>query len=242
MNMLSIMIVAIAVVSGYTVVPDDVSTGEETALIEGLNTIAGGCWIYQTPPFGRKNSRGPRELVIDAGPATFMVRCSHMDWMGGDTDSLTPFRFVAEAGHIYKLRRQRKGINCLQLIDTSIGGHVITCEPYLYGEYVDHSTGPESAFIRSGDGKKFTLCTLRGTDKDPKWIRIMEVDAGPITIDATCYIGKAFFNRKRTSRFEFIVESAHTYTFSASEKDCISLLDITSEETTIACEPYQRAR
>ena len=69
----------------------------------------------------------------------------------------------------------------------------------------------------------------------------IEVDAGPVNINAICAT-KMFFTRGwRMSSFDFVAQAGHTYTITATEKECMSLLDITSGETVIACEPYRQS-
>ena len=66
---------------------------------------------------------------------------------------------------------------------------------------------------------------------------LLEIDAGPITIDVTCATGLRK-PRYRTLSFDFVAKPGHTYTFTDSDEECIRLLDITSEEIAVKCEPY----
>lgn len=237
MTRLPIIMIAVALFSGCAVTPRDVSTGEETASIEGLLNMAGGCWINLTPHRDRPSSRGSRALVVDAGPIEIWARCKNME-MTGDYEYLTPFLFIAEAGHVYKLRRRhQQGPNCLELIDASLGEHVIACEPYFW-HYRDLSSGNETAFVRPGKAASDKgSCRHR---VGSAWMRggsLLEVDAGPITIDVTCATGQRK-PRWRTLSFDFVAEPRHTYTFTDSDEECIRLFDITSEEIAVKCEPY----
>ncbi len=67
----------------------------------------------------------------------------------------------------------------------------------------------------------------------------IEVDVGPVSINAVCDRESFFDKGWRASSFDFVAEAGHTYTITATEKECMSLLDISSEEFVIACEPYR---
>ena len=146
------------------------------------------------------------------------------------------FNFTAEGGHTYTFALSKSEF-CLNLLDVTADGHVVACEPYFSGRYNDLSTGDDTAIIRAGGASsdKGGCKPSRGETR----YDFMEVDAGLIGINATCFT--AFFGRpSSTSRFDFVAEAGHTYTFTATDKECISLIDITSEETVIACEPYEQ--
>lgn len=251
MNKLTTLGVVIAVLSGCASAPLDVSTGEETASIEGLPNISGRCGIHHTlPTTWRELSPGARALVVDAGPVEIWARCENMGFFG-DVNYLITFRFVAETGHIYKLRRRhQKGPNCLELIDASVGDRVIACEPYsnsqnqwIHSSYENWSAGDETAFIRPGRASSDTgHCRHRKRSSRSSWLvkgDLLEVDAGPITIDVTCATGLRK-PRWRTLTFDFVAGAGHTYTFTDSHEDCVRLLDITSEEVLVVCRPYDK--
>jgi hypothetical protein len=68
---------------------------------------------------------------------------------------------------------------------------------------------------------------------------LLTVEAGPINIDASCdRILETGELSTKTSSFEFDAETGHIYTLSGEAEECMRLIDITSEETIIACEPY----
>ena len=67
------------------------------------------------------------------------------------------------------------------------------------------------------------------------------VESGPIVIDASCLKISATGERTiKTSSFSFDAEPEHMYTLSGEDDECMRLIDITSEETIISCEPYHQ--
>ena len=247
-NRLAIMMVAAVLVSGCgstgTSVRDR-STGEETAVIEGWKELWSGCYIHGPLPKEFVDTTllpaGSRSgsLIVDAGPVKIMVRCV-MDSPFGVYIHKATFHFPAEGGHTYVIVwKQKQG--CIELLDATADGSVVACEPYYSGsgDYEDLSTTGETASIRAGEAS-----SDKGNCKPFTWRRreardFIKVDAGPVSINATCFNG--FLGRpESTARFEFVAEGGHTYTITATDKECMSLLDITSEEFVIACEPYRK--
>ena len=235
--------VAAVLVSGCTgTTVRDVSTGEETAVIEGWDEFWSGCSIIGPLPKGfvdtrRPAGRGSDSLIVDAGPVKIMVAC--IEGVGGHIDKAT-FNFTAEGGHTYSIEWKQ---GCMTLLDATADGSVVACEPYFSGSYEDFSTTGETASIRAGGASSDKGNCRPFTGERQKWGRnireFITVDAGPVSINARCV--DTFFGRpESTARFEFVAEAGHNYTFTATEKDCISLLDITSQETEIACEPYKK--
>lgn len=241
------LIFILVLLSGCTVAPPlDVSTGDETALVKHISKGLNDCRVFPNSASASAASAGPVELTIDAGPTTIIARCQLQDLFGNGGWSIVPFRFVAETGHIYELRKQREGPNCLALVDTSAGDHIIACEPYYSkGSYGDYTSSPDYATLSIGKGKRSWSCELQVVGEDGVKHKKIAVDAGPTTIDATCLFGSLFipfsdFNGR--SRFKFLAESGHTYSFSVLEKKCISLVDVTSQKMPISCEPYQEIK
>jgi hypothetical protein len=240
----------------------DLSTSEETALIEVREDSRSGCsiigplpidWTDHVPPTLRSVLLGVRadsphdgadSLIVDAGPVKIMVSCSAASAgpLGGGFTERASFNFTAEDGHTYDIAWKRKQ-DCMELLDATADGSVVACEPYYSGSYEDLSTTSETASIRAGGASSNKGNCRPFTGERRKWGRelrdLIKVDAGPVSINARCFNG--FFGRPpSTARFEFVAEAGHNYTITATEKDCISLLDITFEDTAIACEPYKK--
>ena len=164
-----------------------------------------------------------------------MVRCVADNPFGGFTEKAT-FNFTAEGGHTYAIAWEQ---DCIALLDATADGSVVACEPYYSGSYEDLSTTGETASIRAGEASSDKGGCRLFTWRRRESRELIKVDAGPVSINATCFA--TFFGRPlSTARFKFVAEAGHTYTITATEKDCISLLDITLEETEIACEPYKK--
>ena len=242
----------------------DVSTGEETAAIQVREESRSGCSIFGPLPIVSSGVRsldlriiggsiyasgslipGSDSLIVDAGPVKIVVLCVvDARPLGGITKRRAAFNFTAEGGHTYEIELKRKQY-CMELLDATADGSVVACEPYYSGrhDYEDLSTTGETASIRAGEASSDKGNCRPFTGERQKWGRelreFIKVDAGPVSINARCFT--TFFGRPpSTARFEFVAEAGHNYTITATEKDCISLLDITLEETEIACEPYKK--
>ncbi len=250
--------VAAVLVSGCGTTVRDVSTGEDTAVIGGWSEFWSGCGIFGPLPVdsgGKGFVDGARSrrigdsmaygsvisesLSVDAGPVYIMVSCSADSPFGRKTERAT-FNFTAEGGHTYAIVWKQ---GCIQLLDATADGSIVACEPSYSGGYEDVSTTGETASIRAGEASSDKGNCRPFTGERQKWGRnirdFIKVDAGPVSINARCFTG--FFGLPpSTARFEFVAEAGHNYTITATEKDCISLLDITLEETEIACEPYKK--
>lgn len=238
MNKLTITIAVVALLSGCVSTPHDLSTGEETALIESQDGFTTKCTIYGPFPRSRTSTSDLHDsLVVDAGPVKIMVLCTHTDIFGDSVRLNAKFSFIAEAGHTYNF--SGKGSDCYQLLDVTADGRIVACEPYYRGHYEDQTTGDDVAtFINIGDPYSDEFC--RVNQEDVRWSTgLLEVDAGPITIHAICEKKGWWSKTKKTSSFDFIAEAEHTYTFTASKKECMGLLDITSGEKVVACNPYE---
>ena len=182
-------------------------------------------------------------LVVDAGPVKFLAACLDSDGIFGTYPFLSLFRFVAKAGHTYEL--SRKDSDCLLLLDVTDNDQIVACEPYIYGRYVNLSTSIETAIIRRKKGSKRNdgrYCNIRTVGRSVVTGDLLEVDAGPITVHANCNIGGNIMRHWVISKFQFDAKTGHIYTFSVPDKHdeitCISLLDVTSQESVVECVQY----
>jgi len=259
-NKTAIILAAIAVLSGCAQFVTAFSpraghvdlSGSDSA---GVAIIRGSYWsiAVETYDCWIKYPAETKKLTIDAGVADIYAVCRHsaIDHSGGVLNA--SFNFDALAGHEYVIStRTCKG--CIQLIDACEGciqlidvtaNEVVAASPHNpLGRVADLSTGDNTAAIEvssSVDGS--WGCWL--TDK---YVDYLIVDAGTVTVDSTCAIATLSLNWNRVSKvrssFHFEAETGHSYTVKlsrASIKDkCTLLLDITTEEIIIACEPYEK--
>jgi hypothetical protein len=129
-------------------------------------------------------------------------------------------------------------------LDVTSDEQIVACEPFFSGRYADMSAGNDTAIIKAGGAsrdKGNCRPTTRGRGERRDFF---EVDAGLTTISGECQarvLPDMFGHRRRLSNFEFFAEAGHTYTITATDKECMSLLDITAEEIVIACEPYEKS-
>jgi len=233
---------------------EDLFVGKETALITGLGRAGffnswNNCAVGRIVPPDLSTSifNEPRmssviggdSYVVGAGPIKILALCTFSDPFG-DYHSKAWFNFVAEVGHTYTFAFS-KSADCLNLLDVTTDGQIVACAPYFSGRYVDLSTGDDTAIVRTwgassnkGDCHKLKSAAFRGFNAG-----FLLVDAGPLTVDVSCsaYVGFV----ERTSSFDFVAVTGHTYIFTDSDMKCIRLLDITFEETVISCEPYQKS-
>ena len=237
MTKLTITIFVVALMSGCATGVEtvrDLSTGEGTALIDGASApgifSSWSCKIIW-PVFADS-------IVVDAGPVVFVNSCT--------TGETAVFRFDAKAGSTYEIRFDMW--SCAKLLDVTTGNHTGACEKIFSYPFKDLSTSDDTAAIRQNLGATpLDYCNpvkeqeFQGELYD-KVFGYLFVDAGPTTIGATCLkTGILGFNeRTLTASFDFDAQAGHTYTFSAEDKECIKLLDITSDESVIACERYER--
>ena len=239
MTNLMITIVLVALLSGCAAGVEtvrDFSTGDETALIHGNDgTIflpKGTCEIIW-PHFANS-------MVVDAGPVTFVEFCSNLPFNmdGHRIEVMAVFRFHAKAGHTYQTKATIKD-GCMTLLDVTASSYVVACEPYFDHRFKDLSTGDNKAVVRSIGATGYNYCAVT---MEQKRFGFLFVDAGSNTIDVICRKTGTFGGHPRilTSSFDFEAQAGHTYTFSAEDDECIRLLDITSDESVIACEPYEQ--
>ena len=186
-----------------------------------------GIFCFMTVPANAES------VTVNAGTVNVSVNCA------GDIFS---FSFDALAGHDYVITKRGRGCDwCVKLTDQTT--------KKLVGEYAISDSNipgrvpvrPNEARIKAGGASK-----NKGGCRPFKWRmrearNFINVDAGPVSINATCFYG--FLRRpESTARFDFVAEGGHTYTITATDKECMSLLDITSEEIVIACEPYEKSK
>jgi len=215
----------------------DVSTSKNVATIRGgtfhgvIGTVK--CWIEE-----------PAEammLKIDAGPADITANCWLM--IGGEWNEHATFRFIAIAGQEYRVRRRKFGGAGIELVDDT--GNSVIERP----KTKDLSMG-ETALVTHAKGYGKGVCS---PTKDKVWAddiyynpNNIIVDAGPVTIYATCDLTRFFLgSKKKRASFDFVAEAGHTYMVASERKECVSLLDTTFdttfEETLIACEPFEKS-
>ena len=241
---ITIVMVALALLNGCTAQQQnrmghryesvlDLSTGEATALIEGSH-VGRDCWV-SVPAMAKT-------LVVDAGPISISTTCSTpYAVLRDDTLVHSKFHFEAELGHTYRVTARDDG--CIALLDVTSEERLVTCRPYYYSPYIDLSTGEATAVIM--DSPVCSRCIycrvivvgalaagIGPLDQYDTW----EVDAGPITATSKCTVG-FFVHKQLYSNFNFEAEPGHTYRVKMRKGECTRLVDVTSDEHVIACEP-----
>jgi len=186
------------------------------------------------------------------------------DVFGGPSNDayIYTFRFVAEPGRTYEVDGA-----CVRMAspDAAVDGDIVACEPGISGRIegggslrqmydceIDRSRRSETErYVYVCVGKKQTATVRPGgttSYQDTCWpsagrmrgrVVLRVIDAGPTSMDATCdrILQTGEWTRK-TSSFDFNAETGHIYTLSGEAEECMRLIDITSVETVIACEPY----
>ena len=134
----------------------------------------------------------------------------------------------------------------MSLLDITSEEILIACEPFSNKSTRRITTvSLNAALIEAGEASRDKGNCLPTRGGQPERRDFLEVDAGPIKFDAACngwwVYGSNLGQRWLVSSFDFVAEAGHTYTITATDKECVSLLDITSEETVIACEPYRQS-
>jgi len=198
-----------------------------------------GVYCYMTAPAYAER------VTLNAGRVDVSVVCETADIMG-HYKSKASFSFDALAGHDYVITK-RDCHACVKLKDLTTNKLVAKYDTLNnpLGRVADLSTGDNTAIIRAGGAFSDKGNCQPSTGGRRGRSDFLEVDAGPITIDGECQariLPDFFGRRRRMSSFEFVAEAGHTYTITATEKECMSLLDITSEEIVIACEPYEKSK
>lgn len=219
---------------GHVDLSDSASAG--VATIRGstwdIGVASVDCWI--------KYPANAKRVRVNAGIVDIFAVCKSID-MGSDLLlENAAFHFEALAGHEYEIS-QRTCKECIQLRDATANEVVAESPHNPLGRGADLSTGDNTATIREFTGGNNYGCWL--TDER---VDFLVVDAGPVTIDLNCTLASLnhlFQGQRMTSSFDFEAETGHTYKVSIrgvhGKEKCISLLDITSEEMVIACEPYE---
>ena len=225
----------------------DHPTSDMTALIVGQSSLGTKCRIIDLSIANSADDAfwsAPKSLVVDAGPATIEVWCTsgnaYVFDLRSTFTSKARFNFVAEAGHAYVTVGRHR---CLELRDATLDGHVIACEPTFSGEFVDLTTTDNTAFVTGEVSPEKGNCSPTLGDRPHiETFNLFKVNAGPVIIDAVCIKSGLLGIQKRRASFNFGAETGHTYTFADVDEECMSLLDITSEETVIACEPFEKSQ
>ena len=113
--------------------------------------------------------------------------------------------------------------------------------PRLQGHHLDVSTGAATAVILdSPDATKYCFVIAIGGINAQigygDWVEEWKVNAGPVTATTICKVG--FWESKQLySNFNFEAEPGHTYRVEMRNRECTRLVDVTSDEHLVACEP-----
>lgn len=193
-----------------------------------------GVYCYMTAPAYAER------VTVNAGTVDVSVVCETGDVGSGMMEDKASFNFDALAGHDYVITK-RDCHACVNLKDETTNKKIAKFNLSTWRTRKITPVNPNAGLIRAGGAytDKGNCMPTRGGVTGR--LDFIEVDAGPINFDAICEIG-TFSRRLGISSFNFVAEAGHTYTNTATEKDCISLLDITSEEIVIACEPYRKIK
>ena len=257
MTRTAIILVAIAVLSGCVVMETTLDhrpmhvdlSGSDPAGVAiirastwSIGVESDVCWISYPAHTKR--------VTLDAGVADIFAVCTHNDMFGSSARNAA-FHFEALAGHEYLISpRTCEGCvqlidvckGCIQLIDVTANEVIAASHHNPLGRVADLSTGDNTATIEASSWDDGTWgCWL--TDKD---VDYLIVDAGTVSVDSTCAIATLSLNlySKVRSSFHFEAETGHSYTVTLSRASvndkCTLLLDITTEEIIIACEPYEK--
>jgi hypothetical protein len=211
-----------------------------------------GVYCYMTAPAYAER------VTVNAGTVDVSVVC--------DTDSIEPgrgssgqvdrasFSFDALAGHDYVITK-RDCSRCVKLTDETTGKMVDKFELSTKQPLRLTPVNPDAALILATPANPWSASYTKSPEIRYAFYgncmptrggfagrrEFIEVDAGPIKIDAICDLPKFFSRRLVISSFNFVGEAGHIYTMSQSvtEKICINLVDITSGALIIACEPYR---
>ena len=241
----------------------DLSTGEQIARINETppcriaHPIGGNSLIVDAGPviFVQRCPGGGRSPWAQVAPT--------LAGPGHPSPPSRIFNFVAEPGRTYEVSD-----DCIRIAsqDATTEGDIVVCEegmqgsikgPPIYKRYVcdlDYSKErtDEPYIMHCVPGQMKTAVIRHGgttSNQDTCWpsagsikrrVILLTVEAGPINMPASCdRILETGELSIKTSSFDFDAETGHIYTLSGEDEECMRLLDITSEETVIACEPYQ---
>jgi hypothetical protein len=191
-----------------------------------------GIYCYMTAPANAER------VTVNAGTVDVSVVCME----GGDVrKDKGSFSFDALAGHDYVITGGYCE-QCVKLKDETTKKMVATFNLESWRTAKRRPVPPNAGLImasgkRVGEGNcKPTRGGVTGQ------LDFIEVDAGAINFNAICQPTGTWSTRLRISSFDFVAQAGHTYTITATDKECMSLLDITSEEFVIACEPYRKIK
>ena len=189
-----------------------------------------GVYCYMTAPANAER------VTVNAGTVNVSVVCETAD-VGSNSprEDKASFSFDALAGHSYVITK-RDCDECVNLKDETTHKKIakFSVSTWRYNREIS-PVNPSAGLIIAGGG----YANCRPTNgRGNRRLKFMEVEAGPINFDAICETG-TFRRRLQMSSFNFVAEAGHTYTNTALEKDCMSLLDVTTEQIVIACEPYR---
>ena len=198
-----------------------------------------GVYCYMTAPAHAER------VTVNAGTVDVSVVCDTTDISPVNSGSIgasfssgsnrASFSFDAQAGHDYVITK-RDCDSCFNLKDETTNKKIakFSVSTWRYNREIS-PVNPSAGLIIAGGG----YANCRPTNgRGNRRLKFMEVEAGPINFDAICETG-TFRRRLQMSSFNFVAEAGHTYTNTALEKDCMSLLDVTTEQIVIACEPYR---
>lgn len=191
-----------------------------------------GVYCYMTAPAHAER------MTVNAGTVDVSVACDTTDIGSGSSVDRASFSFDALAGHNYVITK-RDCDSCFNLKDETTNKKIakFSVSTWRYNREIS-PVNPSAGLIIAGGG----YANCRPTNgRGNRRLKFMEVEAGPVNFDAICETG-TFRRRLQMSSFNFVAEAGHTYTNTALEKDCMSLLDVTTEQIVIACEPYRKIK
>jgi hypothetical protein len=217
----------------------DVSTGEMTAQISTRNCC--GCMFKQPARAHVITLDAGQQYVVQGcslGPSLLNVATDGVFGRGSQTEFRT-FQFDAIADREYRLDD-----DCIRSVndDVADADQVVACSPLLRGYLAHGSSDGGAMLIPIGTPSSVDSCwPSAGVAPDGSYrIHIVEVDIGATRIDASCARpgSESESVRVRAASFAFDAEAGHAYTFSGEDSVCMRLIDITAENSVIACEPY----
>ena len=245
MKNLSVVAIAAVLLSGCSTplffnpdgVVKDISTSEVTAQISPRNC----CYcMFHYPAKGHV-------ITVDAGRQFFVQKCtpppSGLHELSGGvmgTGRQTYFRtfyFDAVVDQEYRLNG-----NCFRLAYDHVPDEdqVVGCAPRLRGRLALSSFENSATIIPGGTTSRVDACwpTVGVAWDESNRQLVVGVDDGLTIIDASCDLPDPYSTSVKTASFKFHAEAGHAYTLSGEDEECMRLVDITAEETIIACEPY----
>ncbi len=230
----------------------DLADASNVAIIRGAYTTAMAgymsedCWILEPG--------NAKQITVNAGVISVTAACEGFDFFDSTNGNLKvhflSFHFDALAGHEYEIKRYRA---TFRLHDRTVKKKLKHCAKsktdtcYTNQDYLDdRSTGANivmmnKALIMAGGAKSNKGACKPALKQKVYGMNKIYVDPGATTIYARCF-DRFFGLPTSVAKFDFVAEIGHEYTFAASDKECIRLIDITTAEIDLACEPYQEAK